>query len=75
VSCGPSKVQTESRRYFSGYVNCGILGEIAITIFKNRHKSKESDPDFNIVLADAKPVTVEVSNDVDTGADESDVPF
>ena len=62
-------------RYFSGYINCGILGDIAITVFKNRYKNKESDPDFNIVLSESKPVTVEVSNDIDTGSDESDVPF
>jgi hypothetical protein len=64
-------------RYFSGYVNCGILGDIAITIFKNRFKQKESDPDFNIVLSDPKPVIVEVSSDVDNGVDTDtgEVPF
>ena len=27
-------------RHYSGYINCGILGDIAITIFKNRYKNK-----------------------------------
>ena len=71
-------------RYFSGYINCGILGDIAITVFKNRYKNKEGDPDFNIVLAHPKaskedeiPPNDTVSNEVSSGGDTVDgaVPF
>jgi hypothetical protein len=63
--------QDGKTRYFSGYINGGILGDIPIAIFKNRYKNKESDPDFNIVLSQSKHDADEVKGEIAS----EDVPF
>lgn len=39
-------------RYFSGYIDTGLHGDIPVAIFRARDKPNENSPDYHIVLSD-----------------------
>jgi hypothetical protein len=57
-------------RYFTGYLNLGVLGQVEIAVFKNSFKKEGTHPDYNIVLSEPKKQKQEVEAD-----DDSDIPF
>lgn len=49
------KKESPSQKYFSGHVKIDDYGEeklLKVVIFSNRHKSKDSHPDFRIYTVD-----------------------
>ncbi len=42
-------------KYFSGYIDNGIHGDIPIAVFKTREKPGENSPDYHIVMSEPAP--------------------
>jgi hypothetical protein len=60
-------------RYFSGYIDNGIHGDIPIVIFRIRDKQNENGPDYNIVLS--QPVPQQTVQQEETQEEDEDIPF
>ena len=61
-------------RYFSGILDLGVFGEIPIVVFK-ANKTKDSSPDFNILLSEQKESAPRQSDRHAGDEDDSDIPF
>ena len=48
-----SKKTSEGKEYFTGVIN-DLRGDIQIVIFKNDKKENENQPDYDILLSEAK---------------------
>ncbi len=44
----------EKKKMLSGNINCGILGDVDIAIFRIDNKKEEKHPDYRIVLGNGK---------------------
>ncbi len=42
----------KDRKYWSGVIDMGALGEVNIAVFKNDQKEKDNHPDLRIVLSE-----------------------
>ncbi len=45
-----SKEDKNKKPYLSGTLDLGVLGEVQIMIFQNKHKEEENQPDATISL-------------------------
>ena len=61
-------------RYFSGYIDNGIHGDIPIVIFRVQNKNSENGPDYNIVLSQPAPQQAQQKEEPEENPDD-DIPF
>ena len=54
--------------YITGMIDLGALGEMQIVVFKNTHKEKENQLDYNIVLSEPRPQKREPGDEHDEGS-------
>ena len=62
-------------RYFSGYIDNGIHGDIPIVIFRIREKQSENAPDFRILLSQPVPQPQVSTEEEEPPITDEDIPF
>ena len=71
------KKESPTQKFFSGHVKIDDYGEeklLKVVVFSNRHKSKDSHPDFRIyTVEDQKPRSDEKKEPVSSEVETEDV--
>jgi hypothetical protein len=60
-------------RYFSGYIDNGIHGDIPVAIFRIQEKANKNGPDYRMVLSQPAPQRAE--QEEEPPEEEDDIPF
>jgi hypothetical protein len=68
----------EGRKYYSGQLDLGVLGNVQIAIFKNDRRQHDRSPEYNIVLSGPvppPPLPPPETIDVQEGEPNDEIPF
>jgi uncharacterized protein (DUF736 family) len=63
------------RKYFSGVIDLGALGNVQIAIFRNERRQNDKHPEYNIVLSEPMPPLPPETVDVQAEESKDEIPF